>query len=269
MRTITRKNLLLLMLMPVLATAQVTIGSGDNPNLGALLDLKQFSVSDPLSDGVSTSLKGIAPPRVALQDIQKLEPCAPTTLANRNSHIGLTVYNTTYKKDQLAPAYYYWDGNKWLKLATPATLNRINIKNEVTTEVGTSLGGGALADFGTIIIQEDGSYSFCFRIFAQIERESVIDRNCTYYVSVWADGILKDIVEMLVYVPSTGKRPFGFTYTANLACTLAKGQNITFRWAYYSNPLNPDASTSSPPATLLKQVEEIRANQTSLIWWKL
>ncbi|NDV69486.1 hypothetical protein D0T66_11325 [Dysgonomonas sp. 25] len=92
---------------------QVTIGSGQTPNPGALLDLKQ--------DGTTT--KGLKLPVVSLSDPDNLFPMFTddgsngyvegTKATEDPLHAGLTVYNTTYCDGQFAKGMYVWSGNSW------------------------------------------------------------------------------------------------------------------------------------------------------------
>lgn len=80
--------------------AQVTIGSGVEPNANALLDLKEQT------DG--TSQKGFLLPRVTLTASDDASPMS--------GHIkGMVVYNTATAND-VVPGFYYNDGTQWVKL---------------------------------------------------------------------------------------------------------------------------------------------------------
>lgn len=86
-------------------SAQVTIGSDKEPNVGALLDLKE-------KEGVESSQRGVILPRVTLQVINSLQPCAPDNPANHSSHKGLLVYNLK-NTNGFREGLYIWDGTKW------------------------------------------------------------------------------------------------------------------------------------------------------------
>lgn len=96
-------------LLPFSASAQVTIGSDNKPNIGAILDLKQ-------TDSISVnSYKGLLLPRVALKNENKLYPMLKEgydTNEEDNIHVGLIVYNTTNCFVGGAGPYV-WDGEKW------------------------------------------------------------------------------------------------------------------------------------------------------------
>lgn len=104
----------ILFLMPAKMLAQITIGSAQKPNTGALLDLKENA------DG--TSEKGLGLPRVSLKG-NKILTIANGGTANTD-HIGALVYNVnsieTSEAERLCPGVHVWDGEKWQSL-TPYT----------------------------------------------------------------------------------------------------------------------------------------------------
>ena len=73
-------------------SAQVTIGMGEAPTEGSLLQLKENSVAD---DGPN-STKGLGFPRVSLTHKGDHRPMFPsgTSLEQKLIHTGLVVYNT-------------------------------------------------------------------------------------------------------------------------------------------------------------------------------
>lgn len=80
--------------------AQVTIGSGVEPNEDALLDLKQTETK---------STKGLLLPRVELTSALLPDPMS--------KHVaGMIIYNTRTINDVTA-GYYYNNGNKWIKVS--------------------------------------------------------------------------------------------------------------------------------------------------------
>lgn len=121
---------LITLLMPVyLLNAQVTIGSGNDPIGGALLDLKEKVPINPSVDN-TTAGKGLMLPRVTLSKSDQLYPMFEESLtlgkykygtseldkADEDAkHSGLTVYNLT--DDCLfCPGIYTWDGAIWQRL---------------------------------------------------------------------------------------------------------------------------------------------------------
>ena len=120
------------------AHAQVTIGSGNPPITGSLLDLKEYDLTDPSSDNGTTATKGFNLPRVRLVDRYKLLPMfdnmkdANTYQKNGvdyaksdedSKHIGLMVYNLTEDpSNSLTEGLYFWNGLKWVIPTTDTEL---------------------------------------------------------------------------------------------------------------------------------------------------
>lgn len=107
--------------------AQVTIGAGEQPVSGALLQLKD---KENVTDGTFNASKGLALPRVTLSDKHELYPMFlqnqedPTSgpnadyAANKStldkSHTGLIVYNLVEDDDkELCLGLNQWDGEQW------------------------------------------------------------------------------------------------------------------------------------------------------------
>lgn len=109
----------LLLGMSVAVQAQVTIGSSETTEKAAILDLKS-QASD--AQNITTGTGGILLPRVALKDLNTLEPFISLTSAEwmdatkrealKKEHTGLEVYNLTANAAFKAGAYV-WDGGKW------------------------------------------------------------------------------------------------------------------------------------------------------------
>lgn len=112
--------------------AQVTIGSGEPPVMGALLDLKEYDLTSPHSENGTTATKGLNLSRVKLVALDKLFPMFDD-LKDVNTyrksgveypkntedakHVGLMVYNL--KEDPsngFVEGIYYWNGQKWTML---------------------------------------------------------------------------------------------------------------------------------------------------------
>lgn len=106
-----------LFLLPILCfsfttKAQVTIGSTDAPNLGAILDLKQNNSSD------INATKGLLLPRVDLESETYLYPMLPKNYdktTEDTNHIGLIVYNSDDCTLE-GNGTYVWDGERWIIL---------------------------------------------------------------------------------------------------------------------------------------------------------
>lgn len=98
--------------------AQVTIGSGESPVSGALLQLKETSAVG------ANSTKGLSLPRV---ELQSLTGDLATTVGSVSGtydpqkHIGLLVYNVTTNDDisnasRICPGVHLWTGEEWMPL---------------------------------------------------------------------------------------------------------------------------------------------------------
>jgi uncharacterized protein (TIGR02145 family) len=114
------KLTIILTLFAALCTAaygQVTIGSNIPSNNGALLDLKQ----EKKDDGSANSSKGLLLPRVILTNPTDITTGDITgvTPANKDAHIGLTVYNIGN-----CPGVYVWTGSEWIKLGEPCIISQ-------------------------------------------------------------------------------------------------------------------------------------------------
>lgn len=99
-----------LALFAVQIDAQVTIGSTQKPNKGALLDLKQETVTT----------KGLGMPRVQLKEANKLT-IGDKVIADEDNawaqHTGLIVYNINKCFEKGGNGLYVWDGSLWQKLS--------------------------------------------------------------------------------------------------------------------------------------------------------
>lgn len=87
--------------------SQVTIGSNEEPDTNALLDLRSGTGTD------STSTKGLLLPRVTLNATNDASPMT--------AHVkGMAVYNIATAGTSpynVTPGYYYNDGDKWVSIA--------------------------------------------------------------------------------------------------------------------------------------------------------
>lgn len=121
--------ILVLVLLPYTnIDAQVTIGSGEIPSKGALLELKEYKPTD-LTKENSTADKGMLYPRVNLTDNNNLFPMFEDdgnggykigTISYSKSdedkkHIGLIVYNVN-ASSVFHQGLHIWDGKEWRKL---------------------------------------------------------------------------------------------------------------------------------------------------------
>lgn len=101
--------------------AQITIGSHDAPQAGALLDLKEHS-----NTGGFNASRGMLLPRVGLTHVDKLlmsgEEIKNTDDGGNQykKHTGLVVYNINHfcneESELYYPGLYVWDGEKWIPI---------------------------------------------------------------------------------------------------------------------------------------------------------
>jgi hypothetical protein len=119
--------------------AQVTVGMGEEPTKGALLQLKNKEVTGDIANAD----KGFGLPRVELTSLTELSPMFPATPPVDNGtkleHTGLTVYNVNVDAAiPLAEGIYTWDGSKWVQVTTeytnPIKRLEIVIGRELVTE---------------------------------------------------------------------------------------------------------------------------------------
>lgn len=102
--------------------AQVTIGTDQINERGALLDLKSQAAS---AENETTTVGGLLLPRVSLINEMTLEPFVPTNDAQwmdaiqknalMREHTGLEVYNVS-NDNGLKPGAYVWNGSQWEQL---------------------------------------------------------------------------------------------------------------------------------------------------------
>lgn len=121
--------LLLLSFFTINLFGQVTLGIGEVPISGALLQLKEKNEEDGKNAGYVNSSKGLGLPRVALRERDQLFPMfdGNTSYKDENSfkqeedakHKGLLVYNisttppTGVVWEDLKPGVFVWDGQYW------------------------------------------------------------------------------------------------------------------------------------------------------------
>ena len=146
----------LISLMSLHLHAQVTIGVGEEPVKGALLDLKSKL---PGTDNVTSETGGLVLARVKLENQNTLEPFIKTTdpdwIADattkiKTKHTGLIVYNLTNSpadSDEnkcFSPGLYLWNGAKWEIFTTQGDANGLHINSAAKTiELGGDLSQAA------------------------------------------------------------------------------------------------------------------------------
>ena len=250
---------------PLAAMAQVTIGSLEAPETAALLD---FKTQVPNGNNATTDKGGLLLPRVELVDPFSLEPFIVNATADEKlSHIGLTVYNVTHDEPAgLEAGHYYWNGVLWMKMVTSIPAGSVNLRNllvDVTSKyvAGGGADDGNLMDFGTIIIPEDGSYAFSFRLYGPINGVTSAGQMLNAYMRVYVDGVMADAAELVLY-SATSSASSVYTATLTLAASASAGQAITFKFANFTNN-NPRTWTLRMGST------STTAARTSMVWWKL
>lgn len=111
--------LLLLCFLSLHAGAQSTIGSGEAPEKGALLQLKDKT---GVTDGSENATRGVGLPRVQLKDATgDLATTMGATAGSydNKTHKGLVVYvpeQFPENDPQYCPGVYLWDGSRWAPL---------------------------------------------------------------------------------------------------------------------------------------------------------
>lgn len=124
---------------------QVTIGSGNPPANGALLDLKE----NEAPNGDVTSTKGIIFPRVRLVSLTSLMPLLNATDAanatQKTIHKGIVVYNLA-TNNGLQEDLYFWDGDEWLNLHQTNGYSWATLGNAGTSPATNYIGTSDVTD---------------------------------------------------------------------------------------------------------------------------
>lgn len=206
--------------------------------------------------------------RVALTSVKDI-----TSIPNPPT--GTLVYNTATAgdfPDNVIPAYYYFNGVVWYKWqygTIASELSQHDLLSHCTSTDVPSLNNptspmlAAYADFGEIKIKEKGTYIFSLRLYGpQPPRASDGQLPPTFtrlrnYLFMMKNG--SSLVEAIdINIPTFGGAA-ATTHTATLQASLEQDDIITFRighytgwypWTLYANPI-------------------LRANKTSLIYWKI
>lgn len=132
--------LLLLLFVSVQFHGQVTIGSGIEPNKGALLDLKEFEIAESVKGG-ATATKGIMLPRVVLKNLNELTMSDNVIVDDAEGawkvHEGLTVFNLYEDlSKKICKGVYVFDSSSWVRLGKPCPFffkincNEIKVRGE-------------------------------------------------------------------------------------------------------------------------------------------
>ncbi len=147
--------------------SQVTIGSGNIPVDGALLDIKENTSSG------ANSTRGFLFPRVslttvnALNDISGVDPADATA---KLAHTGLSVYNTNISFTGGA-GLNMWDGEKWVNIqaSEPINTNLAGIVNPGASLLSANLISPAtnwqVFPYSTALIDTNGEYNTTSGVF--------------------------------------------------------------------------------------------------------
>lgn len=132
------KRIILTILLSILIIkvihAQITIGSNLQPNIGALLDLKEYTPSP----NNTTSSKGLLLPRVSLTNLNGLDDIENAEIAFPEKYEGLMVYNTSEIQADCkihSEGLYVWGGTKWEGLGT--TTRDLQLSGSYSEDVAT------------------------------------------------------------------------------------------------------------------------------------
>ncbi|MCL1933386.1 MAG: hypothetical protein FWF53_06225 [Candidatus Azobacteroides sp.] len=94
--------------------AQVTIGTNENPQKGALLDLKE---NNKVGRKEPNSMKGLLFPKVSLESSESLSPLFTTTEEPQiTSSMGMIVYNVNENSTGIKPGLCVWNGDEWTSI---------------------------------------------------------------------------------------------------------------------------------------------------------
>lgn len=143
--------------------AQVTIGAGEKPVKGAILDIKSRAAD---TDNVTSYTGGIVMPRLRLQSIGTMEPIIPAgdpDLAELKAlHTGLMVYNLTGDAP-FREGLYVWSGTQWEAVLSDgsSSVPVVTAENGLTiTPIGDYIELGGTLDANTIIDQNNNTMLF-------------------------------------------------------------------------------------------------------------
>lgn len=136
----------LLVLNSVNLLAQVTIGVDEEPNPGALLDLKENTNLG------QNSTRGLLLPRVSLHNINSINPILNADTASssiQSLHSGLMVFNMTDDyAAKLCRGVYVWSANIWKRLNQPCCFQ---LKEVVITNPSLNFNSGETAVFEAMV----------------------------------------------------------------------------------------------------------------------
>jgi hypothetical protein len=187
--------------------------------------------------------------------------------------MGMIIYNTATAgatPNNVTPGVYYFNGSVWFRLSDIDTGIDTGIKLRDLQANVTSVSmspapanahtTAALANFGSISITESGTYVFSLRLYGTTSNASTSRDypRSAFYVYLVKNGTTKlDYSEVNVGLGPSGEPA---TYSINMiAPSLSVGDIISIRLGSF---------TGTPTWTWVSNVG-MRANKTSLIYWKI
>lgn len=112
-----------------IASAQVTIGSGETPERGAGLQLKEWTEQSPDGNNLTTlanSTKGLLFPKVLLKKYNELAPLYgendSSTTQEKLKATGMVVYNVNPDAEGLDEGFYFWNGYEWAPFGSGSSI---------------------------------------------------------------------------------------------------------------------------------------------------
>lgn len=155
-------SILLFMIFSSPLKAQVTIGSGNPPSKGVLLDLKEIDDA-PAQSGGTTTNKGLLLPRVKLLNINNLNDIPEADIATPKRYTGLFVYNIDSVNVQ--KGINVWDGTKWVSAQSqpqPQLRSFLNVKGgegTIVADIFIGLTNWWKIPFGSEVFDENNEYN--------------------------------------------------------------------------------------------------------------
>lgn len=143
--------------------AQVTIGSGEKPAKGSVLDVKSQAAD---AENMTSATGGIVMPRLRLQNINTMEPIISENDPDLNElktlHTGLIVYNLV-SDASFKEGLYVWNGTQWEAVLAEGAGNipAVTAENGLTLAPGgDSIELGGSLDDNTTINQDNNTMLF-------------------------------------------------------------------------------------------------------------
>ncbi|MDH6310874.1 hypothetical protein M2451_003685 [Dysgonomonas sp. PFB1-18] len=257
----------LLFLAMVTMQAQVTIGSGAEPNKAALLDLKTQeagTVTNVTDDSNITSTSGgLLLPRVKLISLTSLEPfITNATDEEKLKHAGLVVHNLN-ETNGMQHATYQWDGSQWklFVMDTEWSYDATQDKEQVYLKRSNS----RIGEFGAdIFINKDGSMENSDQSMATVYNTySLLKRNAsgitqtttsaspsldfnTSYLLVDNDSPYRNYngLRANAMVPEENTKSYGSLYGIRAAASAAGTGNVDRVYGAFNGAENAGSGTA-------------------------